>query len=806
MKKIFLLFLIWQIIPLVSFAYDDTTTHPGITEQTVELYNLNNEIKISSSDKELIIQGSIDEDSNPKTRPLNHFYDPVRGMGINDYRDTIDWVTGSNNGNEFTWGQSIEKYARGDREGALIGLGHILHLVGDMTVPDHTRNDPHMGTEGLAVLANTGNSSYENWAKENKNRETMSGIASYYSNILKLGPRRGLRSIENYLKNLAAYSNNNYVSADTIGNDVYDYPKVVEKKNGYAYGQDSYFYDKHKLYIEYIDKNNKKNIGLVNEDNDDYSVLEEYFTRLSKIAILSGAGVVEMFFAEAEEARAQYLEVERKRQEEIANYEAEKNKKIAEAGLFGKIWYWTSYKVKDTTSSLVGGVTDAFKVVGSTVYNGSAFVSNNIRNTVSGIGYTGGVLANIGAQKVEQGIRVATKAIVSTSKKVILYIEDRTPSLDTLAVAYAEQGASIGPSLTTTQVAQLIAVLSDLNGSSENQTAKDNEPDSVRRSSGGHHDSVTDPEIIEVASTSTATTTEETAEDEIATSTDDTATSTDDTATSTATSTEPVVDTEPPEFSFVISEPCLNSSDPEICLVANTTVDFSFVSSSTDIAFYTINIDYGDVIATTSENHFTSVFEDGGTYNLSFSATDISGNVSDSIVTDININIHPLIINEVAWMGTKASADDEWIELYNNTSYSIDLADWRLATADEGMNISLTGEISARSFYLLERGDDTTVSDIPANKIFTEELNDEGDTLILYLGSTVMDQTSAGAWPAGSSDRKASMERKAPWTDGAEISNWVDNNDYNCTGTDTNGDYIRGTPGSPNSSTVIELI
>jgi hypothetical protein len=50
------------------------------------------------------------------------------------------------------------------------------------------------------------------------------------------------------------------------------------------------------------------------------------------------------------------------------------------------------------------------------------------------------------------------------------------------------------------------------------------------------------------------------------------------------------------------------------------------------------------------------------------------------------------------------------------------------------------------------------------------------------------------------------MERTAPWTDGAEISNWVDNNDYNCTGTDTNGDYIRGTPGSANSSTVIELI
>ncbi len=33
-------------------------------------------------------------------------------------------------------------------------------------------------------------------------------------------------------------------------------------------------------------------------------------------------------------------------------------------------------------------------------------------------------------------------------------------------------------------------------------------------------------------------------------------------------------------------------------------------------------------------------------------------------------------INEVAWAGSADSSTDEWIELYNNTSGTIDLSDW----------------------------------------------------------------------------------------------------------------------------------
>ena len=35
-----------------------------------------------------------------------------------------------------------------------------------------------------------------------------------------------------------------------------------------------------------------------------------------------------------------------------------------------------------------------------------------------------------------------------------------------------------------------------------------------------------------------------------------------------------------------------------------------------------------------------------------------------------------VVISEIAWMGTTASSNDEWIELYNNTSSAIDFAGW----------------------------------------------------------------------------------------------------------------------------------
>lgn len=689
MKKTFLvsfLFICLLTISQACFAYDDETTHPGITEQVVEFYNLNNEVKISSTDKELIIQGSIDEDNNPATRPLNHFYDPQRNMGINDYRNAIEWATEVNNGNEFIWDKSITKYALGDREGALIGLGHILHLLEDMTVPDHVRNDPHMGTEGIAAWANTGDSLYENWAQENKTRQAMKGTAQAYKSmgykIRSVGD-----NIESYFKDLAGYTNNNYVSPDTISNGVYPFPEVKSKKNGYAYGEDYFFYDSHKLYIEYVLDGGEVVQGLVNVKTNNTSVLEEYFTRLSKMAILDGTGAVELFMSQAENARAEYLEAEAKKQAEAAALEAERLAKLTEGSLFSQLWYRLNYAVTDTAGAIAGAVSNTVSGIASAVYNGSALALNNTANFVNGLTYTGNVLATIGAQAVE-------RTVSSVSKKVVLYIRENSSNFITPAVAYTPP-ASNSPSITQSDFSRLVSILSTINNSNESDDTSDEKP--VRHSSSGHRDRTPEPEpvlvVIEPEVTSTATTTEE-----IATTTEEV-----------ATTTEPIIDTTAPEVTFGPVLKCQDTLSDEVCLLAATSsvmFDFSFLSTSTDISFYTLSVDDGDpedfASATTSENTMSMELTEDYEYIISLTATDISGNTSATTSAKIILERN-LIFMDAYWSTEFMEAENSLIVLRNNMPYSINLKNWSLVTENGLFDLSLRvdGKIPANGEYVL---------------------------------------------------------------------------------------------------------
>lgn len=92
-----------------------------------------------------------------------------------------------------------------------------------------------------------------------------------------------------------------------------------------------------------------------------------------------------------------------------------------------------------------------------------------------------------------------------------------------------------------------------------------------------------------------------------------------------------------------------------------------------------------------------------------------------------------VVINEIAWMGTRASASDEWIELYNNTDQDIDLADWSLVASDGSPQISLEGIIPKQGFFLLERTDDAVISDLIAQQIYSGSLENGGEELFLKM-------------------------------------------------------------------------
>ncbi len=141
-----------------------------------------------------------------------------------------------------------------------------------------------------------------------------------------------------------------------------------------------------------------------------------------------------------------------------------------------------------------------------------------------------------------------------------------------------------------------------------------------------------------------------------------------------------------------------------------------------------------------------------------------------------------IIINEIAWMGSTASGNDEWLELHNPTGSDVSLEGWTLESSDGSPKISLEGKIKANGFYLLERTDDNALPRIRADLIYKGALNNGGERLDLYddQGDLVNSVDCLGGWLSGDNQTKQTMERKG--------SDWQNSSDPG------------GTPGAENSA------
>ncbi len=132
-----------------------------------------------------------------------------------------------------------------------------------------------------------------------------------------------------------------------------------------------------------------------------------------------------------------------------------------------------------------------------------------------------------------------------------------------------------------------------------------------------------------------------------------------------------------------------------------------------------------------------------------------------------------ILINEVAWMGTAESANNEWLELKNTGEAEVDLAGWILRATDGSPVINLAGKISAGGYFLLERTDDNTLPAVMADQIYVGSLSNSGEILeLLDASGAVVDRIDGSGgppageagWPAGDNATKATMERKADGT------------------------------------------
>ena len=290
-KKIIVIFGLILLVGSVIlysrvFSYNDTITHPALTDNIVDVYNENFDLKLSGQEKEWIKQGSIAEDT--PTRWMNHFYNPVSGGGLFGYLPSKDWAQNSffqsiEFGGNQTWEKALDSYVKNDKRSAFFALGHVLHLIEDATVPAHTRLDIHP----------TGDP-YESWVRDNigKNIEfSVEPIAIF--------------NLNEVFDEVAYFSNRYFLSEDTININVDGLERGLKEVTGKKANCIIRKLDRYSICLVAL----KKSIfGGEELFIDDPVVHSDYFSLLAPKAVSYGAGVIDLFFREAEKKKLEQSE------------------------------------------------------------------------------------------------------------------------------------------------------------------------------------------------------------------------------------------------------------------------------------------------------------------------------------------------------------------------------------------------------------------------------------------------------------------------------------------------------------------
>ncbi|MBI4137701.1 MAG: right-handed parallel beta-helix repeat-containing protein, partial [Candidatus Sungbacteria bacterium] len=851
-------------LPFFVLAYDDSTTHPGLTQEIVKFFNQSfPDLKISSADAELIIQGSIDEDSG--IRWMHHFYDPVYKRGLvlgQEWMSSKEWSqntmaqAGLNHRmmagtlksyfggeDDYSWDRAIYEYAWGDRERGLKALGHILHLLEDATVPDHTRNDPHPPVLDMG-------SPYEGWTKRFGRASIRTSGLDQLKPIL-------LASINDYFEALAKYSNGNFFSKDTIKNSGYREPTVYYFKNEqlsngvsyrFAYAKENYKLFRIDKVLEWRDFITDREVTVYLQDNDNL-ILTDYWILLSKQAVMYGAGAVQLFFDEVE-----------KEKETQTLYDKNRSwlaKKVDEfkKGMFGvaTTLYGSSVRLEDLEetpkksgiartqegASIVQAIQEARETAPDSALVPQQPDSTQRENQNSVPPAPTPIAAFVSPAQAPRRQAARTQVQISATQPAFLTLPPFVPSNTSVFVPFAGGGGESRASeeaAARKQESKQTASPSPSPSPSAPAPAPDaTAPNAPIISSPADNQTFTTASItftgiaeafaIVNASFSTATTSANaTGEWSLALSGFSQGTTTiffaaTDSAQNTS-STTPItffVDSASPDITLAIAQ-CDTSLSPDACLVATTTIALAWSSGASDVKNYSIecevngspcpNFNFSQTLATTTPYIAPN---DNAIYTFRAQATDAAGNRSAQETKTVEIATRPLVINEIAWAGTSAArSEDEWIELYNPTSRTLNLSGITLRSeTDNKPNIALSGAIGPRNFYLIERTDETTISDITASTTAPfgsgsgSGLSNSGETLVLEYASTTLDKTPAlGAcnpWCGGSTGTYYTMERYNPSASGEDPTNWRNTENFVSNGLNADGMPINGTPGRRNS-------
>ncbi|MBM3281270.1 MAG: hypothetical protein FJY91_00760 [Candidatus Harrisonbacteria bacterium] len=314
-RLLFLIVFIPFFSPAFVFAYE-LSAHERLTRAIIDSINNSSSFSLSESEAEALVKGVLAEDNLP--RPLNHFYDPVHkkglSLGTHIFESAKRWAndpfsqrtfTKSNfltrrlfnaEDNIFTYNRALELYKQGKKIEAYEHLGHVLHLVEDMGVPDHTRNDAHPAET----------SPYENFTKD-----APLPYSKKYLNTI--APRR-FSSLDAVFVHLARYSNSSFFSEDTILSE--DYPAPIPKgikkvADGYEY---AYRTDENGVdYLLYRRRLPSLSSFIGNDAYTEFNtlkslpVLEDYYAHLSREVIASGLGLFSLFLKDVGEPDLSFI-------------------------------------------------------------------------------------------------------------------------------------------------------------------------------------------------------------------------------------------------------------------------------------------------------------------------------------------------------------------------------------------------------------------------------------------------------------------------------------------------------------------
>lgn len=189
----------------------------------------------------------------PYLRSTNHFHDPISNQGFGGFvfglllhgESSVQWsqkqIGGQSPGGHYSWFDTRDYYykaltsaAKPDRDKYFAetfrGLGQLMHLVQDLSVPAHARNQFHAGYD------------YEGWVNRNKSillnlppvsfDQSLLNLQSLlapvpFANILDSEKYTGLNpeiTVASSSIGLSEYTNANFFSDQTIFKD-YPHPK-----------------------------------------------------------------------------------------------------------------------------------------------------------------------------------------------------------------------------------------------------------------------------------------------------------------------------------------------------------------------------------------------------------------------------------------------------------------------------------------------------------------------------------------------------------------------------------------------------